>query len=180
MTRDVPMSPGQVARAVGVGATRLIAGGLSAVEREQQLDELAGLYAERTDVRHRFAPLGDHPLRTRAELRAHFARASALTGRPDRFEQVDIVIHTTGDPEVVIVQYSYRISREGREYSAPAIHVVRVRDGEIVESRDYAHHIELARAMGRLGELAEALANAASPSSDGSMAHSGSGMSGSR
>jgi hypothetical protein len=36
--------------------------------------------------------------------------------------------------------------------------VIRVRDGEIVESRDYGDHVGLARAFGRLEALAGALA----------------------
>jgi ketosteroid isomerase-like protein len=39
----------------------------------------------------------------------------------------------------------------------PCIFVVRVRDGQIVESRDYGDHVGLARAFGRLETLADAL-----------------------
>lgn len=37
------------------------------------------------------------------------------------------------------------------------VFVVRVRDGLIIESRDYADHIGMARAFGQLGSLARAL-----------------------
>lgn len=152
-------SPADVARAVGAGVVRLVGGRLSDDQREQQLDELAALYAEHTDVRHPFAPLGDEPLRTRAELRAHFAQSRSRASAPERFEQVGIVVHETADPEVIVIEFSYEITRNGERYSVPVIIVMRVRDGEIVESRDYAHHIEMARAASRIDELASALRN---------------------
>jgi ketosteroid isomerase-like protein len=150
-------APADVARAVAAGVSRLVAGGLTPAEREVQLDALAALYAEETDVRHPFAPLGDRPLRSRAELREHFAAANALTEGVERFEPVDAVAHGTDDPEVVVVEFSYAGSAGGREFKVPCIFVLRVRDGEIVESRDYGDHVGLARAFGRLGELTEAL-----------------------
>jgi hypothetical protein len=54
------------AGATGVG--RLIAGSLTPNEQEEQLDRLAGFYAERTDVRHRMVLVVGSPLRARAEL----------------------------------------------------------------------------------------------------------------
>jgi ketosteroid isomerase-like protein len=41
----------------------------------------------------------------------------------------------------------------GEAYALPAIFVMRVRDGEIVSSRDYHDAIASARARGQLGEL---------------------------
>jgi uncharacterized protein len=46
----------------------------------------------------------------------------------------------------------------GCEFRMPCIFVVRLRDGRIVESRDYSDHVALARAFGRLDALAAALA----------------------
>ena len=88
-------------------------------------------------MRHPFAPLGDTPLRTRAELRRHFAGAPA--GRVDRFEPVGRV-HETADPEVVVFEFAYEGSAGGQPFTIPCVFVVRVRDGVIVESRDYTHH----------------------------------------
>jgi uncharacterized protein len=45
----------------------------------------------------------------------------------------------------------------GEPYALPAIFVMRVRNGEIVSSRDYHDHLASARAAGRLGELFAAL-----------------------
>lgn len=123
--------------------------------------ELAGLYSEHTDVRHPFAPLGDRPLRTRAELRQHFAEGPARTRGVERFEPVGTLVHETADPELVVVEFRYEGSAHGRSFSLPCIFVVRVRDGMVIESRDYSDHVAFARAFGQPGELAHALAGQA-------------------
>jgi uncharacterized protein len=153
------LSPAEVARAVGAYVARLVAGDLSPAEWNRQLDQLLALYSERTDVRHPFAPLGGPVLRTRDELRAHFAGSPPEDGGPESFMQANVVVHETTDPEVVVIEFSYEISRTGHHYSVPMIFVMRVRGGEIVESRDYAHHVEMARAAGGLDDLARALAD---------------------
>ncbi|MBT2225119.1 nuclear transport factor 2 family protein [Nonomuraea sp. NEAU-A123] len=150
----MPSSPADVVRAVAEGVSRVMAGGLSKEEKEAEFDRLASLYAEETDVRHPFAPLGDTPLRTRAELRHHFSGGPVW--EVERFEPVGR-IHETADPEVVIYEFSYVGSVDGRDFAVPCIFVVRVRDGVIVESRDYIDHVGMARAFGRLDELATAL-----------------------
>lgn len=152
-----PSAPADVVRAVAAGVSRLVAGALTEPERQAQLDRLASLYAERTDVRHPFAPLGDTPLRSRAELREHFAGASRLTTAVERFEPVSEVVHQTTDPELVVFEFSYAVTVAGRDFTVPCVFVVRVRDGVIVESRDYGHHLALAQGFGRLAELCAAL-----------------------
>lgn len=154
-------TPEDVVRAVGLGVSRLIAGGLTEAEREQVLDELAGLYGEQTDVRHPFALFGDEPLRSRAALRRHFASGPGRTPAVESFAPTDVVVHRTADPEVVVEEFRYAGRVDGRPFSLPCIFVVRVRDGVIVESRDYTNPVALARAFGRLGELAAALADSA-------------------
>jgi ketosteroid isomerase-like protein len=157
-------APADVVRAVTTGVGRLLVGGLTEHEEQDQLDELAGLYAEHTDVRHPFAPMGDTPLRTRAELRHHFAGGPGQATRAERFEAVGQV-HETADPEVVVHEFSYVGSVHGRPFSVPCIFVTRVRDGVIVESRDYIDHVGMARAFGRLDALTTALAESAAPGS---------------
>lgn len=102
-------------------------------------------------------PTGDTPLSTRSELRAHFAGAGAATPGVERFAPVGVVVHETTDPELVVVEFAYAISAHGREVEVPCVFVVRVRDGVVVESRDYADHVAMARAVGRLDALAAAL-----------------------
>lgn len=46
---------------------------------------------------------------------------------------------------------------QGTPFILPCLFVTRVRDGHIIESRDYAHHIAQARAFGHLPALAAAL-----------------------
>ncbi|MEV4127988.1 nuclear transport factor 2 family protein [Nocardia sp. NPDC049707] len=157
-----PSTPADVVRAVAAGVNRLVSRNLTEQEKQAQLDHLASLYAEQTDVRHPFAPLGDTPLHTRAELRRHFAEGPARVSGADRFEPVGQV-HETADPEVVIYEFSYTGSANGRPFSIPCIFVVRVRDGLIVESRDYSDHVGLARAFGRLDNLATALVGTPPP-----------------
>jgi ketosteroid isomerase-like protein len=150
-----PSTPADVIRAVTAGVSRLVAGNLTEGEKQALLDHLASLYAEHTDVRHPFA-LADTPLRTRAELREHFAGASQALGI-DRYEPVGQV-HETADPEVVIHEFSYVGSVHGHPFSLPRIFVTRVRDGVIVESRDYSDPVGTARAFGQLDKLAATLA----------------------
>lgn len=152
-----PSSPADVVRAVAAGVSRLISGNLTEPEKRAQVDQLAGLYAEHTDVRHPFAPLGDTPLRTRADLQRHFAGGPGRTQGVEHFAVSAGHVHQTADPEVVIFEFSYVGSANGRTFTMPCIFVVRVRDGLIVESRDYADHISSARAFGHLEALTAAL-----------------------
>jgi ketosteroid isomerase-like protein len=154
-------TPADVVRAVAAGVGRLIAGDHTEQQTQAQLDDHARQYPEHTDVRHPFAPLGDAPLRTRAELRRHFAGGPARARAAERFEPVGTV-HRTADPEVVVFEFSYVGSVDGREFEVPCIFVTRVRDGVIVESRDYVDHVAMARAFGRLDTLATALTAPAS------------------
>lgn len=153
----VPTDPAEIVRAVCDGVSLLISGNLDQAQRAAQLDRLAALYAEHTDVRHPFAT-SDLPLRTRADLRRHFDQAAGGADGIERFEPVGLHVHRTGDPEVVITEFRYEGSAGGRPISFPNIFVTRVRDGMIVESRDYADHVGAARAFGRLPALAAALA----------------------
>ena len=124
-------------------------------------DELPDLYAEQTDVRHPFDPMRTPALRSREELRAAFGRraGSADAGSRPRRRVGNVIIHETTDPEVIVAEFEYQgtDARTGQEYALPAIFVMRVRDGEIVSSRDYHDHLASARAAGRLGELFTAL-----------------------
>ncbi|MCK9926615.1 hypothetical protein MXD62_05430 [Frankia sp. Mgl5] len=75
-------------------------------------------------------------------------------------------MHRTADPELVVVEFSYVGRGEQGDFTLPCVFVVRVRDGHIVESRDYGDHLGLARAFGRLGPLARVLAEEGGRASD--------------
>ena len=149
--------PADVVRAVCEGVCRLVCGRLDHAQREAQLDQLAGLYAEHTNVRHPFSIRHDIPLRTRAELRHHFAAIGDEVDGIDTYRTADFRPHQTSDPEVVVTEFRYEGSSGGRPFSLPCIFVTRVRDGEIVESRDYGDSIAAARAFGQLASVADSL-----------------------
>jgi uncharacterized protein len=120
-----------------------------------RFDALPALYAEHTDVTHPFDPMRQPALRTRSELAEHFAlgasAAASLSRRP-----MNVLIHETTDPEVVIGEFEYLCSSEETgEFRIPCVFVLRVRGGEIVESRDYIDPLARPRADGRVGELLE-------------------------
>jgi uncharacterized protein len=124
---------------------------------EGRWDELPSLYAEQTDVVHPFDPLRAPALRTRDELRQHF-RPTETSVRLRR-RPANITIHETADPEVIIVEFEYQgtVMDTGEPFTQPAIFVLRVRDGEIVSSRDYFDHLSTARVRGQLDGLVAAV-----------------------
>ena len=104
-------------------------------------DDLPALYAEDTVVEHPFDLSGrSRRIEGREGIRAHFATAADL---PIEMTARDVVVHETADPEVVVAEFAYdvRVTTTGRRFTAPCIFVLRVRDGEIVASRDYANHV---------------------------------------
>jgi uncharacterized protein len=131
-------------------------------------DGLPELYAEQIDVVHPFDPLRGAPLRSRDELRQ---RMETLAARPRQRRRIgNVTIHETTDPEVIVAEFEYQGTSPdtGEPYALPAIFVLRVRDGEIVSSRDYHDHLASARVAGRLGELFAAVSaqDAASAGTD--------------
>jgi uncharacterized protein len=123
---------------------------------EGRWDELAELYADETCVEHPFSPFGAKPMHTPAELREHFSAGKRLP--PVRQEPVNITVHETADPEVIVGEFEYQGTTEGDEpFRVPCIFVIRVRDGKIVASRDYIDHISSARRYGRLDGLIDAI-----------------------
>lgn len=122
---------------------------------DRRLDELPGLYAEQTDVRHPMSPYGDRPLLSRDALREHFGGGGPRVAEAVRFRPANIVIHQTQDPEVIVAEFDYAgtAPATGETVRVPCVFVLRVRDGLIVESRDYIDHVAMARARGGLDQL---------------------------
>jgi ketosteroid isomerase-like protein len=125
---------------------------------EGRFDELPDLYAEVTDVRHPIATPESAPLTSRHALREHFtvppeARASI----PER-RVVDVIVHETADPEVIVAEFAYEFPMpDGSVTKVPCVFVMRVRDGEIVESRDYIDPIRTVQARNGVDGLIAAL-----------------------
>lgn len=124
---------------------------------EGRWEELPGLYAEQTNVVHPFDPLRSPALRSRDELREHFTPTGSGPMPPRRV--ANITIHQTTDPEVIVAEFEYQgtAAGTGEPYTLPGIFVLRVRDGEIVSSRDYFDHLTAAQARGQLDELVAAV-----------------------
>src|SRR5882757_3789341 len=119
---------------------------------EGRWDELPDLYAEQTHVVHPFDPLRAAALRTRDELREHFRP----TGAGPRLHRraANITIHETTDPEVIVAEFEYQgtVADTGEPFALPGIFVLRVRNGEIVSSRDYFDHVTAARVHANAGQ----------------------------
>jgi uncharacterized protein len=123
---------------------------------EGRWGELADLYAEDAVVDQPMMAPDRARIHGREALRARF---EAAAGGPLRLRARDVVVHATGDPEVVIAEYEYDVlnAATGRESSAANVQVLRVRDGLIVETRDYHDHLRIAATSGNAGSLAAAL-----------------------
>lgn len=123
---------------------------------DRRWDDLPGLYAEQTHVVHPLDPLSRPALLSRADLREHF---TAATGVAPEIEPANITIHDTTDPEVIVAEFEYQgtVAGTGEPFAVPCIFVLRVRDGQIVSSRDYVDHLGMARAMGQLDKLFDKL-----------------------
>ncbi|BEL03963.1 hypothetical protein Q0Z83_021540 [Actinoplanes sichuanensis] len=121
-------------------------------------EELAGLYAERTHVSHPLHPLHPQPLHTRAELHEHFTSPPPVPRTLNR-RPVDVTVHETTDSEVIVAEFAYqgRVEETGETFRVPCVFVMRIRDGLIVESRDYIDPIASSRAWGQLDNLLAAL-----------------------
>ena len=116
----------------------------------QRWEQLPGLYAEHTDVQHPLAR-GAPALLTRAAVAQHFAAARTAVGEKLSFTAENIRVHTTPDPEVIVaeVEYRGRNRQTGAAFTCACVFVMRVREGLIVESRDYVDHAALAAALER-------------------------------
>jgi ketosteroid isomerase-like protein len=126
---------------------------------ERRYADLPDLYAEQTDVRHPMSPLGDKPLLTRDDLRKHFGAAATTVAPLIEFTAQNVIVHQTSDPEVIVAEFEYRgtVLATGEAFTAPCIFVLRVRDGQIVESRDYVDHLTMARVRGQVDGLLAAI-----------------------
>ncbi len=116
-------------------------------------DELPELYAEETHVTHPFLP-GSTASRTRDEIREHFQAGKALN---PGFAVADLVTYQGTDPEVLIGEFAYQGEYGGKPVRIANIFSMRVRDGLIVESRDYGDHLGIAGDTGQVPQLAAKL-----------------------
>ncbi|TQS20239.1 nuclear transport factor 2 family protein [Microbispora hainanensis] len=125
-------------------------------------DDLADLYA--ADALHTFpfrTPLFPARLEGREAVRALYRAAWGAT--PVRIAEIhDVVVHEAADPEVVIGEWegTGTIEPDGRPFRATGLLTLRVRNGEIVDARDYMDVFGTYNAMGRLKDVVAAAESA--------------------
>jgi ketosteroid isomerase-like protein len=107
---------------------------------------LADLYAEDTVVTHPHGIPAPTRIEGREAVRKHFAAGPDI---PLRMRAENVVMHETADPEVIVTEYDYvgEATTTGRSFVSHNIVVTRVRDGLIVESRDYHDHYAITEAL---------------------------------
>jgi uncharacterized protein len=110
-------------------------------------NKIADFYAEDVVIE---MPFHDQPLEPgREALRARMAGAAGIW----QFDGVDDVrIHETADPEVVIAECAIhgRAAKLDRDVSLRYVMIIRVRDGLVVHSRDYADNARINALMAEL------------------------------
>ncbi|MEQ3553920.1 nuclear transport factor 2 family protein [Pseudonocardia nematodicida] len=97
----------------------------------------AGLWAVDGTMEFPFAaPGGVRRLDGRAAVANYLRDYTSLV---DVRSVPESVVHTTGDPEVIIAEFAAEgvAVATGQPYRMPYVAVIRVRDGEIVSYRDY-------------------------------------------
>ncbi|MFV2172677.1 nuclear transport factor 2 family protein [Actinomadura sp. LOL_016] len=123
----------------------------------KDMDGIAGLWAPDGTIAFPFAEAGA-PTR----LDGREAVREYLAGYPDVYDVTGVPaarVHRTGDPETVVLEFSAegRTVRTGAPYRMDYVTVVTVRDGLIIECRDYWSPVQAARASGGLEALREGL-----------------------
>jgi len=120
--------------------------------------ELHELYAEQAVVEYPFALPAPTRLEGRGAIQRYFAAVARMSLE---LRAHNIVMHETTDPGVIVVEYDYDglVTTTGRAFPVSNIQVSTVRDGQIVNSRDYHNHLVLADVTGRLPDLISAFTN---------------------
>ncbi|GAA3529250.1 hypothetical protein GCM10022419_005180 [Nonomuraea rosea] len=97
-------------------------------------DELADLYA--VDALHEFPFGGLPPFKGREEVRAGYH--AMWDPAPFRAEEVRLeALRRTQDPEVVVVEQTTFVKVGDQSITVPGLLVLRIRDGQIIHTRDY-------------------------------------------
>ena len=110
---------------------------------EGRWNDLAELYAEDARVELPFAPPAALVLNGRDAIAAHFSLAAKA---PFSITPANVRVHGTDDPELIVVEFDYHLRHNGtgRTGTVANVQLLRVRDGKIVESRDFHDHRAIA------------------------------------
>lgn len=140
------MSPGSSAR-----TPRGVLGRYQRAILDQSAEDLANLYS--ADGVHEIPflfPGMPERYTGREEIRAAYGRAwSASPAKPERFR--DVEIHDTADARTLVVEQTLvgLNTATGNTFEFPGVLVLRVRNGELLRTRDYMDGLRIANAMGR-------------------------------
>ena len=116
-------------------------------------DGFAALFASDAVIESSFAGPPGTPMRLagQAAIREYSRRVMASPLRIQGFEVAEL--YQTQDPEVVITEMraTGTVTTTGRAFTTTSVQVIRIRDGHIVHSRDFADPRILEYATGRGG-----------------------------
>jgi ketosteroid isomerase-like protein len=91
------------------------------------------------------------------------SQARACPRTPRKVLVAAASIHETADPEVIVAEFAYEfVLPDDSTAKVPCVFVMRVRDGQIIESRDYVDPIRTHTARGDLDLLITSLRKGAS------------------
>ena len=113
-------------------------------------DGFADLFAPDAVIESTFAGPPGMPVRLegREAIREYSRHVMASPLRMEDFEVVEL--YQTQDPEVVIVEMRAKgtVTTTGRSFAATSVQILRIREGHIVHSRDFADPRILEDAIG--------------------------------
>lgn len=109
---------------------------LAAALSNSDWETAAKLYAENVAVTNRFDPQGPTVRTGREAVREFF---HGLGNHLDSVTVVDTVLTPAADPEVVTAEFALvaATTEQAQQFRLPAIFVLRVQQGLIIESHDY-------------------------------------------
>ena len=103
-------------------------------------DGFAALFTPDAVIESSFAGLPGTPVRLegREAIREYSRRVMASPLRLEGFEVAEL--YQTQDPEVVITEMRAKgtVTTTGRSFTTTSVQIIRIRDGQIVHSRDFA------------------------------------------
>jgi uncharacterized protein len=115
-------------------------------------DGFAALFAPDAVIESSFAGPPGTPMRLegREAIRQYSRRVMASPLRLEEFEVAEL--HQTQDPEVVITEMrtTGTVTTTGRPFTTTSVQILRIREGRIVHSRDFADPRILEDAVGDL------------------------------
>ncbi|MFI7617076.1 nuclear transport factor 2 family protein [Nonomuraea terrae] len=125
-----------------------IVSGYHAAMLHRSADDLADLYAE--DGLHEFPFGGLPPYVGRERIRAGYHAMWDSAGMEAQEVRL-LALHRTHDPEVVVVEQDTHVTAGGQPITVPGLLVLRIRNDQIVHTRDYMDTSAIARVRAAAG-----------------------------